>query len=709
LSDPKPLKLAILWHMHQPDYQEADTSNIILPWVRLHATKDYLDMPLRAASHDGIKTTFNLVPSLLDQLQLYLDNGSDPHLTLSRLRAEELTDGQKGEILKTFFCANPTYMIEPYPRFFELYKKNINGKEQHVIPELFTSAELRDIQVWSNLVWVDPYFRSQEPCHSLIVKGKNFSEEDKHSLLDWMLGLLAQVVPTYVDLYNQERIDISFTPYYHPILPLLCDTDIAREALPGIKLPQQRFQHPEDAEMQIEMSMQKYESLFGRKMTGMWPSEGSISEQVADICMKKGIKWIASDEEILFCSLKKSGLDRKNYLLHTIYEYGPGLKLFFRDRALSDRIGFVYSGWDADRAVLDFVDHLKIIRKLLWKHIDDVVVPVILDGENAWEYFPDDGAEFLDELYRTLSIDPEIKTITMSEAANSIKSQPLKSIFAGSWINHNFRIWIGHHEDNQAWDLLGQTRDFLEQFQKEHPDYDSVKIAQAWTQIFKAEGSDWCWWYGDEHRGHNNEQFDQIYRRHLIAVYELLDLDIPLELLNPIYSSTVSLKPVMPDSLVTPKIDGYQTHFYEWAGTGYYDCQKAGGAMHRVDKYLSKVYFAYDYNYLYIRLDFIDKKAIKLLENVKITFNFFVPDKIEVNINPGENSRDGEIVGQYHYCFNDIFEIAFERKFLLSEKFGTLSFNVSLYEKDQILELQPESKPVKLDVPEKDKEMFWPS
>ncbi|MEA3297179.1 MAG: glycoside hydrolase family 57 protein, partial [candidate division Zixibacteria bacterium] len=459
MSSHKPLKLALLWHMHQPNYQEPGSNRMVMPWVRLHATKDYLDMLLYTGEYDNLRITFNLVPSLLDQFQLYLDGGTDPHLELSRIAAVDLSSDQKLAILKDFFSVNPRRMIEPYSRYFELYRKSRNNADQTVLPGLFSSEEIRDIQVWSNLAWVDPMFHNEEPVKSLIARGRHFGEEEKQALLDWQMELIRRIVPTYQDFYRQGKIDVSFTPYYHPILPLLCDTRVALDAIPRIELPQNTFRHPEDAVTQIRMSMDKFESVFGTRMTGMWPSEGSVSEEVADILIKAGIEWIATDEEILYSSLKKASMDHKTSPIHTVYEYGPGLKLFFRDHALSDRIGFVYSSWDADRAATDFVEHLKKLRSLLRDNLDQVVVPVILDGENAWEYFPDDGREFLNELYRQLSNDPEIETVTMSEAAKQIEPRPLKSLHAGSWINHNFRIWIGHYEDNAAWDLLFEARE----------------------------------------------------------------------------------------------------------------------------------------------------------------------------------------------------------------------------------------------------------
>jgi len=697
----KPIKLAILWHMHQPNYQEPDSNRMVLPWVRIHAVKDYLDMALMAAERDNIKVTFNLVPALLDQIELYRHGATDRHLELSRLRADELNDAQRMEILTSFFSANPTNMIAPYSRYKELYRKSRGGGGRSILPALFTSEELRDLQVWSNLTWVDPLLRGEDVPRSLIDKGRHFTEEDKHRLLDWQLELMGRIIPTYRDLFQQDRIDLSFTPYYHPILPLLCDTEIARESMPSATLPQKRFVHPEDSRKQIQMSLDKFEELFGRAMVGMWPSEGSVSEEVVGQIAEAGIKWIATDEEILYHSLLKSGLDRRRNPLHAVYQFGSGLKILFRDHALSDRVGFVYSGWDADKAVSDFITSIRHIRSVLLPYLDTSVITVILDGENAWEYFPDDGREFLTLLYERLESDALIETVSMTEAAENVAPRELPKLHAGSWINHNFRIWIGHHEDNSAWELLSLARDRLVAFEAENSDYDSQKIAAAWRQIHIAEGSDWCWWYGDEHRGGHNEQFDRVFRRHLMAVYEYLDLEVPHELTVPIYHEEEVSQAVLPDTLLTPEIDGRMTHFYEWAGAGTLDCLKAGQAMHRVQ----------NHECLYVRLDFVDKKEVELIRTPKVRLTLTTPEPRVFDLSL--NVMTGDCVGQDNddcrYRFKDLVEIAIGRTTLIERGHGEVGLAISLLDGDQVLESWPEKDPIKFELPEKNREMFWPS
>lgn len=680
---------------------------MVLPWVRLHATKDYLDMPLMAARHETTRVTFNLVPSLLDQLDSYVSGGSDPHLELSHIRADTLSNEQKAEILATFFHCNPERMIKPYSRYHSLLQKADQNGAPAVSPALFTTEEIRDLQVWSNLTWVDPMFRAEEPIRALFAKGRSYSEEDKFALLEWQTQLMRRIVDTYRDLLRQERIGISFTPYYHPILPLLCDTDSALESQPSATLPGQRFRHPEDAKWQIEASGRRYRELFDRQLKGMWPSEGSVSEEVARLCREHGISWIASDEEVLHGSLRKSSDKIGPLSKYSVYSYGDGLKLFFRDHQLSDRIGFVYSNWDADRAAADFISHLKQIRDACHDRLDSTVASIILDGENAWEYFADDGREFLHELYRSLAADEEIETVLFDDIAENIPTRSLTHLFAGSWINHDFRIWIGHAEDNAAWDLLTRTREWLVKHQSDHPDIDPDILANAWQQIYIAEGSDWCWWYGDDHRGPHNAEFDTIYRRHLMAVYELMGHEPDPVFRKPICGGAAEKQVTVPDARISPTIDGRVTHFYEWAGAGLYDCARQGAAMHRVERIVRSIQFGFDIHNVYIRLDFVNKKELRLTPELTVTLKLTTSEQPEMLIEcsvPG-SGEDGDI----RYACDDILEVTAKREGLWAEGHGRVSIMAEVAGGGEKLETVPEFEAVVLDVPKLHEELFWPS
>jgi alpha-amylase/alpha-mannosidase (GH57 family) len=704
MSENKKLRVAFLWHMHQPFYLEPENNKFVMPWVRFHALKDYLDMPLTAAKYN-IKATFNLVPSLLDQIELYCQGCTDRHQDLSRIPATSLSLTEKEEILELFFEAHYPTMIEPFTRYRQLFRKKEScGKDVKLAADIFSTSEIRDLQVWSNLVWIDPMFRSDTLIKELFNKGRDFTESEKTALLDYQVDLMKKIIPTYQELYNSGKIDISFTPYYHPILPLLIDTDSAREAITDIKLPRNRFQHPEDADWHIKKSAEKFKSIFGEELKGMWPSEGSVSEETLKLISKNGIKWIASDEQILRQSLIKSGKSQHDFSPHYAYSFdsAPEMKLFFRDHGLSDKIGFVYSSWHAERAVNDFIQNLKNIGVVLENSVNDCVIPIILDGENAWEYFPDDGTEFLNRMYQTLAEDDEIEVISFDDAASFLQPIRLAHLFSGSWINHNFRIWIGHSEDNAAWDLLYNARKDLVEYESKHPEVDKKLIEKAWKQIYIAEGSDWCWWYGDDHIGAHNKEFDELFRHHLGSMYRILKLDIPAEIIKPIHRGRIESFVTYPETLITPQIDGLLTHYYEWSGSGVYDCDKAGGAMHRVDIVVKAIYFAYDYDNIYIKLDF--KKNIDLVGKgvLWITLDFEGVARKKFKLTE-EVKEEKNLV----YAFKRDFEIGVSRKLLCKDGNGVVRFYVMLYSESNLIEKWPLDEPITLELPEKDKEIFW--
>jgi alpha-amylase/alpha-mannosidase (GH57 family) len=699
------LKVAFLWHMHQPYYLNPETNKFMMPWVRLHGLKDYLDMPLLAAKH-GVKFTFNLVPSLIDQIELYCNGYVDRHQELSRVSARELTPEMKREILRTFFSANFPTMINPYARYRQLYRKQEScGSDIDLAVDIYSTSEWRDLQVWSNLTWIDPMFRNEKPIARLYQKGRDYTEQDKNAMLDYQIDLLRRIIPTYNKLYDEGKIDISFTPYYHPILPLLIDTDIATEAIPDVALPKNHFNFPEDAGWHIQNSVEKYRSIFNNDLKGLWPSEGSVSEAVLKLVKENNIKWIATDEEVLHQSLLKSGMNPGQFSQHSVYTYegAPDVKIFFRDHGLSDKIGFVYSGWDIERAVTDFMQTLKNIKRLLSGKLDKSVVPIILDGENAWEYFPRDGSEFLNRFCETLVSDDEIEVISFTEAAENIEPVKLSSLFAGSWINHNFRIWIGHIEDNHAWDALYNARKTLIEYQKQHPETDPKKIADAWQQIHICEGSDWCWWFGDDHIGAYNAQFDALFRAHLSGVYQILGIETPMKLLQPIHRPGKLKSIQLPEALITPIVDGNLTHYYEWSGAGHFDCSNVGGAMHRVEKVIQDIYFAFDFDCFYIRLDFDNNFDLVAKNDYRVVFEFNSCGPKEALIKKGDVIEDFG----FGYAVDRIMEARFHRKILTETGNGSIEFNISVFAGDKLIEKWPPDEMLKLELPDRNKMSFW--
>jgi len=629
------LKLCILWHMHQPFYKDLLTGRYLMPWVRLHGTKDYYDMAAILDKFPDIKQTFNLVPSLLEQIEEYgRGEAVEDHLELSRKTADTLSDTDKHTILAEFFKANYETMIEPVRRYNELYKSRNNDISD------FTKQDWLDLQVLSNLAWIDPIFKDDKPIKHLLKKQEKYTEDDKELLFKFQQKLMGKIIPLYKKMAVKGQIELSVSPYFHPILPLLCDTEIARQSVPLISLPDNRFTHPEDAAEQIATAIEYFKIKFGYKPKGMWPSEGSVSEQIIPILVDAGIEWIATDEEILALSLSR-GIRRSgdNRIIKTGELYQPykmtikdkSLSIFFRDHVLSDLIGFVYSHMEPEAAVDDFIGKLENIDKnFRANHDHEPVVCIALDGENVWEYFPDDGHAFLETLYTRLSEHPSIKTMTFSEAIKTTEQMcSLGKLHPGSWINHDFGIWIGHPEDNKAWDLLYDARQALENKIKS-PDKaiskESLDLAKK--EIFIAEGSDWCWWFGDEHSSPDNDRFDRLYRAHLMNVYTILELDIPPELFKPIRTDYIRAHLTEPIDFIKPKLDGKITHFYEWANAGFFDCQKASSTMHKADRKLSAIYYGYGKRgEVFLRVDPTFGTDIK---HMIVKFQFTKPEGFEI-------------------------------------------------------------------------------
>jgi alpha-amylase/alpha-mannosidase (GH57 family) len=607
--------LAFLWHQHQPMYKNPVTGIYELPWVRFHATKDYYDMVTILDGFPKIKSNINLVPSLIMQLEEYASGSAkDRFMDLTLKDAKLLTTDEKIFISTNFFLANLDNMILPYPRYSQLYDKKVQKPDG----SLFEEQDLRDLQMWFNLSWFDPYWRkNDEFIKYLYDKGKDFTEEEKRKLIDKQIEVCGKIVFKHKEVQDRGQLEVTVTPFYHPILPLLCDTDVAKEAIPEIVLPQKRFVHPEDASWHIENAVSYYEERFGVKPSGMWPSEGSVSNAVIELISGAGIKWTATDEAILFNSVNNISQDRRHlFKPFQLNINGKGLNIIFRDHGLSDLIGFVYSKWDAQDAANDFIAKVKGIGEYASSVTDAPLVSVILDGDNCWEYYKNDGWDFLTALYEKLSADEEIETVRVSDyLAKFPPKEVITNLTAGSWINGNFGIWIGSAEDNKSWDFLSITRDML--IKNEN----SENIKEAWNAFHAAEGSDWNWWYGDEHSSSNDNDFDFLYRQQLIKVYESLGMAAPETLFESIANNSNKRYIIGPAVAISPKIDGKVSDFGEWSKSCFYKPGTSGGAMHQVSAILKLFNYGFDANNLYLKFDFNEEH----LTNISLRIIFLRP------------------------------------------------------------------------------------
>ena len=614
------IHLLFLWHMHQPYYKDLVTGEYRLPWVRLHALKDYYGMVKLLDEFPGLHQTFNLVPSLITQLQEYVNGtAQDPFLQVAAMPAAEMDLAERQFAVQYLFQANTENMIGRYPRYSELAQQ-FHGSPRDALNNArhMSDGDITDLQVLSQIAWMDEFFLHDPTIAELISKGRDFSLKDQQQVIEIQRKLLAKVLPAYAAAVKRGAIEISTSPFYHPILPLVCDTNIGEVSHHGLPLPSHGFRHPEDAREQIERGLALHEQVFGARPKGMWPSEGSVSNEALTIAHDLGVKWMATDEGVLCRSLgsifqrDSSGKLEPDSAaqLYRIFHWQQGeaeMSMVFRDHSLSDLIGFVYSGVPAKEAADDFLHRVKQAAEPVLAQGKTAVVPIILDGENAWEFYPQSGREFLRRLYDGIQNDPSIEALTISEA---IEREPdravIGSIVPGSWINSNFDVWIGAPEDNVAWDQLTAARDF---FAANASNASAEQAALAYEELLIAEGSDWNWWYGPEHHSANDRDFDELYRKHLSNVYLALGGIPPDVLAQPIAGAHAKPQFTPQTTYIHPAVDGKNIGYFEWLGAASHVADRHSSAMHGKVFLLDTGYAGIDEENLYCRVDFIDDPA----------------------------------------------------------------------------------------------------
>lgn len=444
----KPLYIAFVWHMHQPWYKDPETNEYILPWVRLHSLKSYYPM-IKLAQQFEASVTFNLVPSLIKQIEEYVA-GKAKEGPLTRSMFEDIP-----ERLKT-----------------EQYKKIVTKQK-------LSQKDRLNLAILFELAWFHPLDLDNELKE--IAKKKQFTNEDMELIKQKEASIMREIIPNYKDAQAHGNVEITTSPYYHPIVPLLCDTFVVR----GMHtLPKRRFRHPEDARKQIKRALNFYKERFGALPNGMWPSEGAVSEEAIRIIREAGLQYALMDEEVI----RRAGATN----VYMPYKFDD-IVVIGRDRTISDLISFTYQDWNAKDAVTDLCSRLYRI----WSNNPGGLIAIILDGENSWPQYYEDGLPFLETLYHTISKEKNFKFTTISEyIRNYPPKNSLERLATGSWLG-DLRRWIGKAAKNKAWDALTYVRD---------------KVGPC-EEIYIAEGSDWFWWYGDE----NPKAFDELFRKYLKA------------------------------------------------------------------------------------------------------------------------------------------------------------------------------------------------
>jgi alpha-amylase/alpha-mannosidase (GH57 family) len=698
----KKLYVVFLWHMHQPLYKDHLTSHYYLPWVRLHATKGYWDMMRVIEAHPKAKAVINLTPSLLYQLKDISERQiKDKHRELSLKAANKLTKSDKEYLLSNFFMINWETNVLVSKRYGELLEKRGKHTGREIVSKVvdrFNTRDYRDLQVHYNLAWCGFSLAEEDKLiKKLKQKDSSFTEGDKRHLIAKQEEIISKIIPSYKRLQDKGRIEIATTPFYHPILPLLCNGSV-----------KQGFNYIKDAEAQINKSVNLYTSLFGCKPSGFWPAEGAVSNEALMLFKKAGAQWIATDEEILMESLQDPKIDRGS-VVYKFFESKkvPGLTIFFRDKNLSNAISFYYSQIEQSKAVADFIRHIRNIRDWVQRFEGEHIVTVALDGENSWEYFIDGGREFLHGIYGLLPQEEAIELTTFKEILTKRPklSGALERIYPGSWINHNFNIWIGSGEDNKAWELLGKTREML------------VKNAptneKAWEEIYAAEGSDWFWWYGDDFTSENDYVFDNLFRMHLMNVYKILGKRIPAYLEEPIRVLDKGKPAREVTRAFMPNINGYVDSFYEWEMAGLYNVNEKGSTMFGRESIVKSFYYGYDIGNLYVRIDMNINLLDEEGKRTAIVLEILSPSHVYVSMPLDKNEKgkievfdeNDMIIGQKYfntYAFNEVIECAIPFRELKTRAGEELKFVILVNVDGVRCESWPKKRFISIKVPTKE-------
>ena len=700
--------LMLLWHMHQPFYKDLAEGRYTMPWTRLHALKDYYGMVAMLREFPTVHMTFNLVPSLVVQIQDYAQQTAvERGYEVAFKPVESLGDADRRFLLESAFQLNPQNLLNRYPRFRELYEKS-RSTDPATAVRLLSAQDWLDLQVLSQLAWFDEIYLAGDPqIKRLVAQERGYQEDDKSLVRAKEVELFQKILEEYRAASERGQIEISTSPFYHPILPLLCDTNIATESHPGVRLPRHHFQHPEDARDQLRAAIRLHQQVFGGKPRGLWPSEGSVSDEVLRLAAEEGFAWAATDEGVLgrtlhldFVRQSDGTVERGSelYRPHVFSSEGRSIALFFRDHQLSDLVGFVYSRMDPQAAAADLHQRIKAAGRSASSK--PAVVSVILDGENAWEYYPANGREFLKSFYGRLASDPKLKAVTATEALGVTDPGLLTHVHPGSWINANFDVWIGAEEDNRAWDLLSEARDFYAQ-NSGKAQKNNAELAQQ--ELWVAEGSDWCWWYGPEHSSANDEEFDLLYRKHLSNLYRMLGGSPADELAEPIKRPRTRALSVPPTGLIQPQIDGVITSYFEWLGAGLYLPDPRSGTMHGAARVWEALYYGFSPEAIFLRLDLAEafpkehpefEIRVNAVDKSRVRIHASISPTGLAGLNVWKNDQPLPAPlpsgGQLQAAFHRIFELRLDYPLLGYERHQQIRLQVSIWANALPLQIIPQ-------------------
>jgi alpha-amylase/alpha-mannosidase (GH57 family) len=596
--------------MHQPYYRDMKTGENSMPWVRLHGIHSYYDMVRLHESMPGLQATINFVPSLILQIREYAEDGkSDAFLEHTEIPAENLNNQQKAFILRHFFMANHEQMIRPYSAYFKLMEKRGIELDEADIDQairFFSTQDYLDIQVFYNLTWFGFEAREEIPqIKELLLKNGKFTEDDKRFVIEAQRRILKSLLDAIKRVGTCDYIELSTTPFYHPILPLLIDTNFASRAMPKVKLPPRLTALPH-AKYQLEKGISYMEGFLGKRPSGMWPAEGSVCPEMIPLLSQAGIKWIATDQGILLSSGIKGTKEEIIFQPYIAEHDNAQVAVVFRDREISDLISFTYYRMGTENAVEDFIKRIKLTAESCPKDRENIIT-IILDGENPWEHYPNSGKDFLYRLFQRIH-EEGIQTTTISRFIEKFPPKnTIKKIHSGSWINANYAIWIGKDQKNKGWGYIKRTLDEVGRFI--NPSNCNDADSQGALNSFAAAcGSDWFWWFDDDFASAFKGDFDRIFRTHLKNVFSFLKRDLPLFLFDPIYRYEEQPELLKPLAFIYPEISGKAPSFFDWINAAKINVHRFGGTMAQSEELFETIYFGFNPESFFLRIDPIDKK-----------------------------------------------------------------------------------------------------
>ena len=684
----KKINIAFIWHFHQPNYQQKPDSDFLLPWVRLHASKDYLDMLKKIDGFKNLKLNFNFSPILLDSLNEYSKGAKDLHLRLLVKDENKLSEEDKIYILNNYFDLNYKNMVLKNPYYTELYNRRSNALKLDV--NMFSLSEYSDIMAIYTLLWIDETFRGEYvELNELFLKEKNYTLEDRKKIYVIQLDIIERILKEYKKYQDEGKIEISTSPCYHTILPLL-DNLNNKEVKNKENLPVD-FDGKKDAKEQIIRAIEKYEQYFERKPKGMWLSEQCVSKETIQMLEDNGFLWTVLDEGILSKTTGKEfirdfeGNLENPFDLNINYKIrsNESVNILFADSFFANLLNFGYGSYDSKLAANDLYEKIKTIQsKLQNSPKDNHIITIAMDGENCWETYQNDGNDFLNTLYGLIDEDETLNTVLVSDffEDEADKSEILNNLKSGSWINRNFDLWVGEPTKNVAWLYLSGVKKDFENYKNQKlqnienlPDKENIlnNIEKAYREILICEGSDWYWWYGEPNESKSDYIFDFLFRSHLMNVYEFLGIQIPEYLTLPL--SVVTTKPLRnPISYISPSlVCDKEDKLNEWQNAGYIFIPD--GPTSNISRLVKNIHFGYDDEYLYFRFE-LNKNSMKMfIENIENQIAIYFINELSSDfssirlVNKNENNVYPILKNQFSHELRFVFNSKYISRIFLNK------------------------------------------